>query len=319
MKKVRFGILSSAKIGVEQVIPAMMNGSFCEVTAIASRNPQKAAAVAAELGIAKHYGSYDDLLADPEIDAVYNPLPNHLHVPLTLQALRSGKHVLCEKPVALSAVEAQELLEQSRNYPGLKIMEAFMYRFHPRWDRIKELISQGEIGEIKAVHSFFSYFNDDPENIRNDASMGGGGLMDIGCYSISSARYIFGKEPVAVAGVTQLDDAFGVDRLASGLLDFGSGTCVFSCTMRSPKYQYLKVFGTHGHIHVPWPFNPEMDRDSELSITIGDKSRVESFPPANHYTLQGDHFARSILDDTPVPTPLEDAVANMEVIDAILA
>ncbi len=317
MKKIRFGILSTAKIGIKMVIPAMQKGTKCEITGIASRDRDRAESAAASLGIPKHYGSYEAILDDPEIDAIYNPLPNHLHVPLTLKAMDAGKHVLCEKPVAMSAEEAEQLLAASISFPGLKVMEAFMYRFQPRWDRVKTLVDDGTIGELKAVHSFFSYYNDDPQDIRNVAVMGGGGLMDIGCYSINGARYLFGREPQHVSGVTEMDPEFGVDRLASGLLDFGSGTSVFTCTMRSPNYQYMKIFGTRGHIHMEWPFNPELDKESHLTLTVNDTTKTETFAPVNHYTIQGDRFSEAIINNTPVPTPLEDAAANMKVIEAI--
>src|SRR5438270_1814538 len=194
-KKIRWGVLGVAKIATVKVIPAMQRGSLSEVTAIASRDPAKAAQAAEELGIPRHYGSYEELLADPEIDAIYNPLPNHLHVPWSIKAIEAGKHVLCEKPIGLSAAQGQELVDAAARHPQLKVMEAFMYRHHPQWVRAKEIVAQGGVGELRTVQSFFSYYNDDPANIRNMADIGGGGLMDIGCYNISLSRFILGAEP----------------------------------------------------------------------------------------------------------------------------
>src|SRR5213080_1450875 len=209
MQKVRWGVLSTADIGTGQVIPAMQQGTYCEIAAIASRSPEKAQAAAAQLGIPKAYGSYEELLADPEIDAIYNPLPNHLHVPWSIKALQAGKHVLCEKPIALTAAEAQQLADVAKQYPHLKVMEAFMYRFHPQWQRTRQLVADGAIGEVRAIQTFFSYFNVDPQNVRNIAEAGGGALMDIGCYGVSVARFIFGREPARVIALSERDPAFG--------------------------------------------------------------------------------------------------------------
>ncbi len=315
MNKLRFGILSTANIGIKFVIPALQQSRFCEVTAIASRSEDAALKAAGSLGIPRFYGSYEALLSDPDIDAVYIPLPNQLHVPWSIKALHAGKHVLCEKPVALNADEARTLLHTSQEHPGQVIMEAFMYRFHPRWERTRQIVADGAIGELQVIHSFFSYFNDDPGNIRNKSDMGGGGLMDIGCYSISSARYLFEREPVAVHGVIDMDPELGVDRLASGLLDFGGGTCVFSASMRVPRYQYLKVFGTGGYILMDQPFNPPPDESTRLIVTSGETTEELTFDPCNQFTLQADRFAKAVRDQSGAPTSLEDSVANMEVID----
>ena len=224
MKTVRWGVLSTANIATTKVIPAMQQGVYCEFTAIASRNLEQAQAAAAQLGIPKAYGSYEELLADPDIDAIYNPLPNHLHVPWSIKALQAGKHVLCEKPIALTAAEAQQLADVAKQYPHLKVMEAFMYRFHPQWQRARQLVSEGKIGTLRTIHTFFSYYLDDPLNVRNRADSGGGGMLDIGCYTVSVARFILGSEPRRVFGIVEFDPQFKVDRLASSILDFGSGT-----------------------------------------------------------------------------------------------
>jgi predicted dehydrogenase len=317
MKKIRFGVLSTAKIGREKVIPAMQQSKYCEITAICSRNKERAEEVASQMNIPRSYSTYEELLADPEIDAIYNPLPNNLHVQWSIKSLMAGKHVLCEKPIGMNADDARKLLDASKQFPDLKVMEAFMYRHHPRWKRVVELVRSGKLGEIKAVHSFFSYYNDDPQNYRNSAEMGGGGLMDVGCYSISVARLIFGRKPVSAAGISEFDSDFKVDRLTSGLLNFETGTSVFSCSTQCYKDQYVKIFGTRGKIELDWPFNPDFTKLTLLKSVIDEIEITEEFEPCDHFTLQGDAFARSILDDTPVPISLEDTIENMEVIDMV--
>lgn len=319
MKKVRFGILSTAKIGLEKVIPALQNGSNCEVTAIASRNIQKAEGAAASLQLSRAYGTYDELLNDPDIDAVYIPLPNHMHVPWSIKALEKGKHVLCEKPIGLSSKETRKLIAVADRHPDLKIMEAFMYRHHPRWQRALEMIKSDTIGDLKAIHSFFSYYNNDPGNIRNDAEIGGGGLMDIGCYSISLSRFLFGRQPDSISGAVETDPDFKTDRLASGVLDFGSGTSVFTCSTQCFRHQYVKIFGTVGLIEMDWPFNTPADESTTLQVSLNETSHELRFEPCNQYTIQGDLFAKSILEGSDVPTPLDDALKNMEVIDSFRA
>jgi predicted dehydrogenase len=244
MNKVRWGVLSTAKIGVAKVIPAMQAGEHCEIVAISSRDPEKAQAAAEQLGIPNAYGSYEELLAAPEVDAVYNPLPNHLHVPWSIKALEAGKHVLCEKPIAMTAAEAQELVDAAQAHPHLKVMEAFMYRHHPQWQLARQLVADGKIGELRTIQSFFSYYNVDPHNIRNIADIGGGGLMDIGCYCISYSRFIFGSEPQRVLGSVEFDPQLKTDRLASGVLDFGHGTATFTCSTQLTSYQRVNIFGT---------------------------------------------------------------------------
>jgi len=318
MKKIRWGVLSTAKIGTEEVIPAMQLGEYCKFTAIASRQLEKAQAAARRLGLEKAYGSYEELLADPDVDAVYLPLPNHLHVLWAIKALKAGKHVLCEKPLGLNAAEAQELLEVSRKFPRLKVMEAFMYRHHPQWQWAKKRVSEGKIGELRTIQSFFSYHNIDPNNIRNKADIGGGGLMDIGCYCISLSRFIFGAEPRRVCGIREEDPEMKVDRLTSGLLEFASGTSTFTCATQLVPYQRVNIFGTKGRIEIEIPFNAPSDRPCK--IWQGDDARIEEviLEICNQYTIQGDLFSRAVLEDREVPTPLEDAVANMQVIDALV-
>jgi len=264
MDKIRWGILSSAKIGVQKVIPAMQNSKFCSIDVIASRELKNAQVVAKKLGIAKAYGSYQELLDDAEIDAIYNPLPNHLHVPWSIEALKANKHVLCEKPIALSASEGQKLVDFSKKKPQLKVMEAFMYRFHPQWQKAKQMVDAGKIGKLCSIHSFFSYDNRDAANIRNIAEYGGGGLMDIGCYCISLARFIFSCEPRRVCGIVEYDLNFKVDRLTSGILDFGIGTSTFTCATQLLPYQRVNIYGTEGGIEIEIPFNAPADKPCKI-------------------------------------------------------
>ena len=316
--KVRWGVLSTADIGVKKVIPAMQQGQYCEMVGIASRNLAKAQAVAGQLGFAKAYGSYEALLADPEIEAVYIPLPNHLHVPWSIKALEAGKHVLCEKPIGLTSAEGQQLLDESKKYPHLKVMEAFMYRHHPQWQRAKELVKGCAIGELRTIQTFFSYYNDDPENIRNMAAIGGGGLMDIGCYCISLSRFIFDAEPERVVGIVEYDPVFRTDRLASAMMDFGRGTSTWTCATQVNDYQRVHIFGTEGRVEIEIPFNAPPDRPCKMWHERGDEIEEIVLDIVDQYTIQGDLFSQAVLNDTEVPTPLEDAVANMKVIEAIV-
>jgi predicted dehydrogenase len=331
MNKVRWGVLSTALIGVAKVIPAMQRGQYCEVTGLASRDLAKAQEAAARLGIPRCYGSYEDLLADPDIDAVYNPLPNHLHVPWSLKALAAGKHVLCEKPIGLSSAEGQQLVDAARANPRLKVMEAFMYRHHPQWQKARQLVNEGAIGHVRTIQTFFSYYLDDPANIRNMPDIGGGGLWDIGCYAISAPRFIFGREPVRVCGIVEFDPRFGTDRLASALLDFGAnvegiaGTATFTVSTQLAPYQRVHIVGTAGRIEIEIPFNAPPDRPCRIwlqregGFVAGAGIEEILLPTADQYTVQGDLFARAILEDTEVPTPIEDAVANMKVIERVFA
>jgi predicted dehydrogenase len=319
MKRVRWGVLSTAKIGTQKVIPAMQRGELCEIVAIGSRDIAAAERAASQLSIPRAYGSYEALLADHEIDAIYNPLPNHLHVPWSIRALEAGKHVLCEKPLGMSVADAERLVVAAASYPGLKVMEAFMYRHHPQWKRTKELVDAGAVGELRSVQSAFSYHNVDPTNIRNSVAAGGGGLMDIGCYCISVARFIFGREPQRVCGWVEHDPAFGTDRFASGLLDFGIGTSIFTCSTQLVPYQRVNILGTTGRIEIEIPFNAPPDRPCRIWHEQSGKIEEIFFPICDQYTLQGDAFARAILEDTPVPAPLADAVANLRAVEAVKA
>jgi len=318
MNKVSWGILSTAKIGVEKVIPAMQKGKFSEIKAIASRDLDKAQKAAKKLGIPKAYGSYEELLKDDGIEAVYIPLPNHMHVDWSVKSIRAGKHILCEKPIGINVAEAQELLKVAGDHPDLKVMEAFMYRHHPQWQKTKQLVTEGKIGELRTIQSFFSFFNVDPENIRNKPEVGGGGLMDIGCYCISLSRFVFEAEPQRVLGIVEYDPKLKIDRLASGILDFSKGTATFTCSMQLSAYQRASIFGTQGGIEIEIPFVPPADRPCKLWHTKGADVEEIVFDTCDQYTIQGDLFSQAILNKTNVPTPLKDAVDNMKVIEAIV-
>jgi len=318
MSKVRWGILSTANIGTKKVIPAMHRGEFCEVVAIASRSLERAAKAAGQLGISQSFASYEELLADPAIDAVYNPLPNHLHVPWSIKALQAGKHVLCEKPIGLSSDEGRQLVEAGKKYPHLKLMEAFMFRHHPQWQTAKRLVETGEIGELRTIQTFFSYFNRDATDIRNQAEIGGGALMDIGCYPISLSRFLFDQEPRRVLGHVEFDPDFKTDRIASATLDFGEGTSTFTCSTQLVPYQRVNIFGIDGRVEIEIPFNAPPDRPCIIWIQRGEEIERKEFEVCDQYTIQGDLFSQAILNDTPVPTSIEDAVANMKVLEAIV-
>ncbi|NDV20680.1 gfo/Idh/MocA family oxidoreductase [Pseudodesulfovibrio sp. JC047] len=318
MKKIRFGILSTAKIARTKVIPAMQKGKWTEVTAIASRSSKNAQAVADELGITKAYGSYERLLADKQIDAVYIPLPNHLHVKWTLKAMDKGKHVLCEKPMGLTSGEVNRLINATVLSPDVKVMEGFMFRFHPQWVEAKRLVDTGAIGDLVTIQSFFSYFNADPDNIRNKADLGGGGLMDIGCYPVALSRFIFNAQPRRVMSFMNQDPNFGTDRVFSGMLDFNGRISTFTCSTQMAPYQRVNILGTTGRIEILIPFNAPPDEPCTILLQQdGETTTPIELAPCDQYTLQGDAFARAILDDTNPPATLMDAFDSMHVIDAL--
>lgn len=321
MDPVKWGIISTAKIGREKVTPAMQQGNAVQIEAIASRDLDAARKVANDLGIPKAYGSYEELFNDPEIEAVYNPLPNHLHVPVTIQAAEAGKHVLCEKPIALTADEAARLIEV-RDRTGVRIEEAFMVRHHPQWRRAREIVREGLIGELRAFQAFFSYMNLDPENIRNKADIGGGGIYDIGCYPTVTARFIFGDEPTRAVALIERDPDLKTDRLASAILDFPKGHATFTCSTQLLPFQRVEILGTKGRIEVRIPYNAPPDAPCRILVdtqgALGDASaEPQDFSVVNQYTLQGEAFSEGIRNGTPPEFPVEDAVKNMRVIDAL--
>jgi predicted dehydrogenase len=319
MAKVRFGVLSTAKIGLDKVIPAMQRAEHCEVVAIASRDLDRAREAAKRLGIPTARGSYEALLADSRVEAVYNPLPNHLHVPWSIAALEAGKHVLCEKPIGLSAAEGQTLVDAAKRHPKLKVMEAFMYRHHPQWQRARELVRAGAIGRLRTIQSFFSYYNDDAANIRNQAEIGGGGMADIGCYCVSLARFLFDAEPRRVLGLVEHDPRFKTDRIASGILEFAEGTSTFTCSTQLAPHQRVNILGTEGRVEIDVPFNAPADRPCTMRHQRQAEIEEIALAVCDQYAIQGDLFALAVRENRAVPTPIEDAVANMRVIEAVIA
>jgi predicted dehydrogenase len=317
----RWGVLSTANIN-RKVVPGTTRADRCEVVAIASRELDRAEAAASELGIARGHGSYDDLLKDPEVDAVYIPLPNHLHEEWTIAAARAGKHVLCEKPLAMNAGEAERMVEACAS-AGVVLMEAFMYRLHPSWETVRELVRSGRIGELRSIQSWFSYFNDDPTNIRNVAEAGGGALYDIGCYTVNLSRVLFGSEPTRIQASMTFDGRMGIDILTSAILEFDRGVATFTVTTRAEPDQRVHVVGTEGRISVGIPFNIPPDRPTKVFVTSGGDPPVApdtetiTFDTADPYTVQAERFARAVLDGEPVPIPTEDSIGNMKAIDEI--
>jgi predicted dehydrogenase len=324
MDTVRWGILSTAGIATGKVIAGIQGAASCEVLAIASRSEARSQAVATSLGIPRAYGSYEALLADPDVDAVYIPLPNHLHAEWTKRAARAGKHILCEKPLAMTSADARAMVDACRD-AGVLLMEAFMYRLHPSWVAVREAVASGRIGTLVAVDSWFSYFNDDPDNIRNIREAGGGALYDIGCYSVNLSRMLFGAEPVRVQAAITRDAGSGVDILTSGILEFESGVATFTCSTRIESDQRVDIYGTDGRIRIHIPFNIPPDRPTRVSIMAGGDPPVRpgvdelEFPTMDPYGAEASAFASAVLGGGPVPTPPDDAVANLEVIEALFA
>ena len=323
MRRLRWGVLSTAKIGRTKVIPGIQRGERSEVVAIASRDAALARRVADELGIPSAHGSYEALLADPDVDAVYLPLPNHLHKPWTIAAARAGKHVLCEKPLALTARDAEEMIEAC-DREGVQLMEAFMYRLHPSWVAVRELVASGRVGRLQAVQSWFSFYNDDPANIRNIPEAGGGALYDIGCYCVNLSRMLFGREPTEVTG-TIVRDATGTDVVSAGTLSFGDGIASFGCSTRAESDQRVEIYGTEGRISIAIPFNIPPDLRTTIRLAAGGDPPVAphietlTFDAADPYTIEADAFAAAVQGDQPVPVTPDDAVANLRVIEQLLA
>jgi predicted dehydrogenase len=322
VRRLRWGVLSTARIGRTKVIPGIQRGERSEVVAIASRDAAAARRVAGELGIPTAHGSYEALLADPDVEAVYLPLPNHLHKPWTIAAARAGKHVLCEKPLALTARDAEEMIEAC-DRAGVRLMEAFMYRHHPSWVAARELVATGRIGRLQAVQSWFSYYNDDPANIRNILEAGGGALYDIGCYCVNLSRMLFAAEPTGVQG-SAVRDATGTDVLTAGILSFEEGIASFVCSTRAEDDQRVEIYGTEGRISIGIPFNIPPDLPTRIAIVSGGDPPVApsvetmEFAPADPYTVEADLFAAAVLDDAPLPVAIDDSVANLRVMEAIL-
>jgi predicted dehydrogenase len=324
MRRLRWGILSTALIGRSKVIPGIQAAQNCEVVAIASRDHALAERAAAQLGIATAHGSYESLLADPNVEAVYVPLPNHLHATWSIAAAEAGKHVLCEKPLAMTAGDAQRMIEAAEG-AGVRLMEAFMYRLHPSWVAARELVVSGRIGRLTAVHSWFSYYNDDPANIRNVLAAGGGALYDIGCYGVNLSRMLFDGEPTRVEGIVVRDPMSGTDVVTSAILAFGDGLASFTCSTRAEDDQRVDIYGTAGRISIEIPFNIPPARETRVFVTAGGDAPVAphtetlTFEPADPYTVEAEAFAAAVIENRTVPVPPSDAIGNLRVIERILA
>jgi len=324
MSTLRWGILSAADIARTKVIPGMRRSTRTEVVAIASRDATRARAVADELEIPVAHASYEALLADSSVDAVYIPLPNHLHAEWTIRAVRAGKHVMCEKPLAMTSADARRMVDAAQD-AGVLLMEAFMYRLHPSWVAVRELVASGRIGRLTAVQSWFSYYNDDPTNIRNIREVGGGALYDIGCYCVNLSRTLFGSEPTRVVGSVRRDPSGGTDVLSSGLLEFEDGVATFGCSTRAEDDQRVHIYGTRGRISIGIPFNIPPDLPTRVFVSAGGDppvapdTEVLTFEPADPYAVEADRFADAVLDGAPPPFPPDDAVANLRVMERVFA
>ncbi|MFT4074523.1 MAG: Gfo/Idh/MocA family oxidoreductase [Asticcacaulis sp.] len=320
MTKTIWGVLSTAKIGTGKVIPALMRSDLIRVKGLASRQLDAAKDTVEKLGLETAYGSYEDLLADPEIEVIYNPLPNHLHVPMTLAAAKAGKHVLCEKPMALNAAEIDQLAEVSHK---VHIMEAFMVRHSLQWLEARRLIREGAIGAPKIIQSWFSYNNTDPHNIRNKVEWGGGGLMDIGCYPIVAGRFFFDADPVRVMALVSRDATFGTDTITSGLLDFGEGRqLTFAVSTALTPGQGVMIMGEAARLSLSIPFNQPPDAPQLITIDDGRSFNgatavTHTLPPSNQYTLMGEAFTRAVRGEASLPYGIADARLNMRIIDAL--
>jgi len=324
IEPVSWGVLGVANIATQKVIPAMLHSELSRVDAIASRSSDKAHTAARRFGVPRSYDSYEALIADPSIEAIYIPLPNHLHLEWTIAAARAGKHVLCEKPLALTSADAQRMIDACRE-AGVKLMEAFMYRLHPLWQAAVDAVSSGRVGQLRAVQTVFSYFNDDPANIRNIAEMGGGALYDVGCYAVNLSRMLFQSEPTAVHAATRRDAVSGTDVMTSALLEFEHGHSTFICSTQLESSQRVEILGTSGRLVIEIPFNIPPDRPTRLDQIAGGSPPVAPhvetvhIPTADPYTVQADAFSRAIRLDHDVPIPPADAVANLAVIERIFA
>lgn len=322
MSRLKWGILSTANIGLKRILPAIEAGTRGELFAIASREQAKAKEIAARFGIPRHYGGYQALLDDPDVEAIYNPLPNHLHVEWTVKALKAGKHVLCEKPIALNAEQAAAIV-RARDESGCKVLEAFMVRWHPQWQKVREWVRAGRIGSVGAIQSAFLFTTRDPKNVRNQADIGGGALYDVGCYPIVTARYVFGAEPERVIALIDRDPAMGVDRLTSGMLAFPGGKqLVFSSALQLAAYQRVTILGSEGRIDLAVPFTPMLDHACRISLDSGksldgSSAVVETLSAVDQYALQCDGAVAVFRGEGEQEFPIEDAIATMRVIDAL--
>lgn len=319
MTPVRWGILGVSVHYRLRVHNPLQTAEGVQLTGIASRSLDRAREAAERFGIPKFYGSYEELLEDPEIEAVYIPLPNTMHTEWVRKAADHGKHILCEKPFSMSAEETERTIAYARE-KGVKVMEAFMYKLHPQWRHAKALVGAGEIGEVQAVHVFFGYNNPDPTNIRNQLEMGGGAVPDIGCYAVSSSRLMMGKEPKRVVSLITRDPELGTDVLSSAILDFGGGARA-NITVGTQVFlqQHVQVFGSAGYLSIEVPFNTFPDVPGRVTVINGIGKRVVETEVNDMYRIEFEEFSRAVRKGTPVPVDPADAVANQKVLDALYA
>ena len=323
---IRWGVLGAAAIATGRTMPAMLEAPSATLLALASRDLAKAQAVAQTLGIPRVYASYEALLADPQVDAVYVPLPNQLHFEWALRCLQAGKHVLCEKPLCLSADQVSQLCA-ARDRTQRHIEEGFGFRNHPQWAKLDELLASDAIGPVRAVHATLAKQFLDPLDVRNNPATGGGALYDLGSYAISACNLIFKRQPARVVAALERDPTFGIDRLSSAILDYGNAHALLTVATQSGPcnwgtHQQLSVLGANGWLRLTFPY--AHGRPSACQIELGDSSSVGSFPtqtfhfePANQYTLQIERFSRLLLGHEAPSWPIEDALHTLRVIEAL--
>ncbi|GAE30978.1 Gfo/Idh/MocA family protein [Halalkalibacter hemicellulosilyticus] len=317
MKALQWGVLSTAKIGQTQMIPAIQRSKNGEVAAIASSS-ERAAEIAESLSIKKIYDSYEDLLADPDIDAIYIPLPNHLHKKWVIEAAKHRKHILCEKPAALTADDTEEMVNVCHNQ-GVTFMEAFMYQFHSQHERVRKIIASGEIGEVKLIKGSFSFLLEDRSgNIRADAKKGGGSLFDVGCYPVHSIRHILGTEPLSIQAYGEVDPERGIDLSVFAHMKMANGVnAMFDCSFDMTNRNEYEVIGSKGVIRVPRAYRPDVVNEGEglIIVEAGGDVRTETVID-DQYKNQVEHFAKAVLETQDPFYPGEQSIRNMKVIDA---
>ncbi len=314
MRNVKWGVLGCAAFAKNTAIPAMKIAHGVELYGIASRDLAKAQAFAEELGFQKAYGSYEEMLADPDIEAIYNPLPNGLHPEWTIKTVQAGKHSITEKPFAANVGEMIAVHEATQK-AGVKVMEAFMWRFHPMNLRAREWIRDGSIGALRLFRTAFTFTIARAANIRLDAALAGGGLMDVGCYCISEARYFFDGEPLEVFARADFDSEYQVDMLASGALIFPNGRALFDCGFALPYRCDYEIVGEKGRIYCPNAILP--GEGAELFLHRSGETIHETFPGVNQWSLEFEHLSRSIVEGTPLAYDTDDAIRQQKVIDAV--